>query len=59
MINENICKGKEHAKEGPGLFDFHCICSRDFKNIQGLKGNENHCPYYQADLWKKIIVDEK
>ena len=49
-INKYIRFDKEPEKEGPGIFDFHCICGINFKNIQGLKGNENHCPYYQADL---------
>ena len=42
VITEYIRRDKEPAKEGPDLFDFHCICGRNFKNIQGLTGKENH-----------------
>ena len=59
MINEYISKDKEPAKEGAGLFDFHCIYGRNFKNTQGLKWNENHCASTQSDLQKKIIAYEK
>ena len=54
-INEYIRFDKEPEKEGPGIFDFHCICGINFKNIQGLKGHEKHCASDQADLKKKII----